>query len=194
MIACRQASSEDFSNLTKCHSPTSDSRDFDSNSFKEEEEITYLESALDDCNAEFSWEAVQGRLLSDNGWEILTGSLTQHRIPSLPSPDKKPIDRQENPPELLVGCKVVKTVNVVKETEIEVPWDFEEKTAATSSATEAEDGLEASLVEAIRAIRNERSIAADAAAVDAASADSTVASTGGGDTEGGDSPPTPAYS
>ena len=65
---------------------------------------------------DFEWEAASGRLFTDSaaGWETWTGVVYQEVVgrtvdgTGLPPPTTaRPSERQEAPPELLVGCKVV---------------------------------------------------------------------------------------
>jgi SPRY domain len=53
-----------------------------------------------------NWEALSGRLFSDEGWETWTGHVLQRNVPEIPAAIQRLQERQELPPELMPGCKV----------------------------------------------------------------------------------------
>ena len=103
---------------------------------------TFLESEFDFNDPEFNWETISGRLFADDGWDLLTGSMKQLKVnveivkipPAVQSDPRK--ERGELPPELLLGCKVLKVVisnETVPDSSKEVPKDSE--TASGDSPT-----------------------------------------------------------
>eukprot|EP01038_Epipyxis_sp_PR26KG_P004035 gene4035-5772_t len=87
-----------------------------------EDEVPVCEGDFDESNPDFSWEAVGGRLLTDNGgWNTWTGTVkflkVSPPIQSAPTttassfrsrPAAAPTERHDLPQELLPGCKVAR--------------------------------------------------------------------------------------
>ncbi|CAM9219760.1 unnamed protein product [Ectocarpus fasciculatus] len=73
-----------------------------------------------DDNMKFNWDAIEGSLVSDDSWDVWTGSI-RHLPAELPSQhascssqNRSMRDRPQNqPPELLVGCKVARKKRVM---------------------------------------------------------------------------------
>lgn len=68
--------------------------------------LAEVDNKIDDYN----WDAISGSLLSDEGWEIWSGTIRQLESPFLVSGSKVNASargKQESPPELLPGCKVI---------------------------------------------------------------------------------------
>jgi SPRY domain len=53
-----------------------------------------------------NWEAISGRIFSDEGWETWTGHVVQRSVSDLPAAVQRLQERQDLPPELMPGCKV----------------------------------------------------------------------------------------
>ena len=53
-----------------------------------------------------NWEAISGRIFSDEGWETWTGHVVQRSVSDLPPAVQRLQERQDLPPELMPGCKV----------------------------------------------------------------------------------------
>ena len=78
---------------------------------------TYPQSQAEtnDEVSDFNWDAICGSLLSDDGWEVWSGSVRQLESPMVIPPTPAPSFRiasgkNENPPALLPGCKVARMV------------------------------------------------------------------------------------
>lgn len=58
---------------------------------------------------DFNWDAICGSLLSDDGWEIWSGSVTQLSTSFTSAQAIPSRSNQDGPPELMPGCKVAKS-------------------------------------------------------------------------------------
>ena len=114
---------------TEPHSVVVSSSSTSSNSAVAEEDMIVDDDIDEDEDEETTenvtnenWEALSGRLFSDEGWETWTGHVHQSGVTDLPAAVQRLQERQDLPPELMPGCKVCrKRVQVVPMRDVGTP-------------------------------------------------------------------------
>ena len=79
---------------------------------EENDSLPFFENQREHEEPKFNWEAISGRIFTDGseGWDTYTGSVKLLRVPGIPGTAlrTKTSERQEFPPELMIGCKVAR--------------------------------------------------------------------------------------
>eukprot|EP01035_Chromulina_nebulosa_P017758 gene17758-23358_t len=75
--------------------------------FPPPEDNPLCESVDDDYHSSFNWEAISGKIFSNNDdWLTMTGTIRQEELKGFTPIDGRIPERTDFPPELLIGCKV----------------------------------------------------------------------------------------
>ena len=115
------------------------------NSGDKRDSLPFFENQREYNESNFNWEAISGRVFTDGseGWDTYTGSIKLYRVPGIPSAINrtKSSDRQEMPPELMIGCKVARGLQKMpsKSGTFQSPTKPESKSNWMSSSSERSD-------------------------------------------------------
>ena len=99
---------------------------------KAKERATTKASGGESAESTENWEALSGRLISDEGWETWTGHVHQRGVSEVPTAIQRLQERQDLPPELMPGCKVCRKRSYAKDAS-------PSKSASAVTLSESED-------------------------------------------------------